>query len=344
MAEPTKVHLVGSVPFESSAEVFSRLLEALPNRLRRIPDGETGTRRYFVQWQSFVFPPEVLGPLHRKGRPLESSDFDCTLDYIKPTKYDKVAIESYNTFRKLRDEGVVPRGVRFQVSIPTPINTVWAHVDHVYRERIESLYMNRLIEDLQHLQDVIPACDLAIQIDAAIDFAFLEHEKGRIPGPLFKPHFSPVKDGVIERICKLAEAINDDVQLGFHLCYGDRGHQHFVQPEDAGLLVEVASRLSQEVSHRRQIDWIHMPVPKDRLDEAYYAPLKRLDIGDTERFLGLVHAHDAQATRERLRIAQSMYSGAIGVSTECGLGRTPAEDIDSILTIARTVTAEEISM
>lgn len=342
MAKPTRVHFVGSVPFNSAEEVFVKLFQALPDRVHRVPDGETGSRYYFVTWQSFVFPPQVLGPIHRKGQPLESEEFDCTLDHVKHTKYDEVAIESYRTFCRLRDGGIIPQGVRFQVSVPTPINTTWAHVDYAYRERVEPLYMKRLIQDLRHLQDVIPAKDLAIQIDVAVEFAYLEYERGRLSDPLFKPYFLSVKEGVLERISELSSAIDQDVQLGYHLCYGDLQHQHFVQPEDIGQLVDIAMGISKRVGPRHPIQWIHMPVPKDRSDAAYFEPLKGLDIGDTELFLGLIHAHDEHGSDERLKAAQSSYPHSFGVATECGMGRTPFDDIDSILTIARHLTAAEI--
>jgi len=343
MTQPTSVHLVGSVPFTSAEEVFVKFIQALPGRLHRIPDGETGSRHNFVMWQSFVFPLQVLSPIHREGKPLETTDFNCTLDHIKHTKYDEMAIESYATFRKLRDQGIIPQGVRFQVSVPTPMNTTWTHVDYAYRERVELLYMERLIQDLRRLQDAIPAHDLAIQIDAAIEFAYLEYEGGRIQDSFFKPYFSSVKERVLEGIAKLSSAVDHDVQLGFHLCYGDRQHQHFVQPEDAGQLVRIATGIVQRVSLQHPMHWIHFPVPKNRSDMAYFKPLKDLDIGDAKLFLGLVHAHDEVGTEQRLKAAHANYSRPFGVATECGMGRTPLGDVDSIFTIARNVTATGIS-
>ena len=77
-------------------------IRSLPGKLYTIPDGETGSRHCFAMWQDFVFPPQVLGPFHRNGQPLETTDFECSLDDIKPTKYDEMAIESYQTFCKLK--------------------------------------------------------------------------------------------------------------------------------------------------------------------------------------------------------------------------------------------------
>ena len=35
------------------------------------------------------------------------------------TGYDSTAIESYSVFTKLRDEGLIPPGVKFQVGLPS---------------------------------------------------------------------------------------------------------------------------------------------------------------------------------------------------------------------------------
>ena len=133
--------------------------------------------------------------------------------------------------------------------------------------------------------------------------------------------------------------MDNNVQLGFHLCYGDRQHQHFVQPEDAGLLVELANDIFERVGGRHPISWIHMPVPKYRTDKDYFQPLKDLDIGDAELYLGLIHAHDESGIAKRLKATQSICPLPFGVATECGLGRTRVEDVDSIFEIARNITA-----
>ena len=78
--------------------------------------------------------PKVLNPYHRNGKRQENVDFECILEQIKPTKYDEVAIESYRTFCELRDEGIIPQGVRFHVSLPTPVGSTWASVNFDYRE------------------------------------------------------------------------------------------------------------------------------------------------------------------------------------------------------------------
>src|SRR5437764_1054523 len=78
---PLGVHLVGSLPLRSSEEVFRTVAASLGDRVRRMPDGETGPRADWIVWQypvlsarpEFEIGPPVLGfyrPLPRlKLRP-----------------------------------------------------------------------------------------------------------------------------------------------------------------------------------------------------------------------------------------------------------------------------------
>ena len=163
MSKPIGVHLVGSLPFGSTNEALTKTSYALAEHISTIPDGEVGDRWLFTMWQTFAFPPEIHGPMDRNFKPLNNYDFECKYEHIQPTKYDEMAISSYKTFCKLRDEGVIPKGVRFQVSLPTVMNSVWVHADFRYREHVTPLYERRLLEDIRRLQDAIPAHDLAIQ-------------------------------------------------------------------------------------------------------------------------------------------------------------------------------------
>ena len=86
---------------------------------------------------------------------------------------------------------------------------------------------------------------------------------------------------------------------------------------------------------RRRVDFVHMPVPRNRNDEAYFAPLAGLSIGETKLFLGLVHHTDGiQGTLQRLETAQK-YASGFGLATECGFGRRSPETIPELMRIHR---------
>jgi len=118
---------------------------------------------------------------------------------------------------------------------------------------------------------------------------------------------------------RLAAAIPADVELGFHLCYGDFGAKHAIEPKDAGKLVEISNALANTVAH--PIAYIHMPVPIARSDAAYFKPLADLKLAaGTTLYLGVVHGDGAQATRARIAAA-GKYAKDFGIATECGMAR-----------------------
>ena len=82
--------------------------------------------------------------------------------------------------------------------------------------------------------------------------------------------------GVVERAARQAAAVPADVQVGYHLCYGDVEEPHFVQPTDAGHLADGASTACSP-QRPRPITWVHLPVPIERDDDAYFAPLADVD-------------------------------------------------------------------
>lgn len=351
--QPCGVHLTGSICLPSAEEVFRKTTALLPGRLRRIPDGETQHRQQFVRFQRDAFAEagasQALRQYDEQRNPLPA-------DPVPPeeverlarhlgghhlrTGYDTHAIESYALFVRLRDEGVIPPGVRFQVSLPTPVN-VMTTIAPPYQAALEPVYEAALLRDLRRIEAAVPPGDLAVQWDCAIEFAILEG----VEYPAFRPWFgdgdaAALRAHIDAALVRLGRAVGGGVELGYHLCYGDVGHRHFCEPRDTGLLVDVARALLRGVG--RPVSWLHLPVPKGRDDNAYFAPLAglvpALKEGGTETYLGLVHVNDEEGTRRRIEAA-SRVLGAFGVGTECGMGRTPPEDFDSIMAISAAVSS-----
>jgi hypothetical protein len=208
---------------------------------------------------------------------------------------------------------------------------------------MEPLYTKRMEDAVRIILDNISAGDLAIQLDLARETLALEYERGRL-GEEFRPHFAGeegILEGTLHRIQSFASLIPEDVDLGFHFCYGDRDHRHYIEPEDLGVAVGFVNAIRERL--RRRIAWVHLPVSKDRDDQDYFEPLRKLVLGvgtpaNTKLYLGLVHANDEDGTRRRIEAALSVVK-YFGVATECGLGRSPAVELDSILSISREVSA-----
>ncbi len=111
----------------------------------------------------------------------------------------------------------------------------------------------------------IPHGELAIQFDvASAVFARLERNEassyGRSKAEMQETFSAIVAD--------LGNRVPAGVDLLYHLCYGDSNHRHVVEPTDMGDMVEFANRLSRNI--KRPIDLIHMPVPRNRADDAYF--------------------------------------------------------------------------
>jgi len=338
------VHLVGSVPLSHTGDVFVEVLNKLPSRLRRIPDGEPGDRNYFVMFQSAVFAsishvlrgydireydPQTSAVVEKLPTTNELQDLEATLasQPLPSTGYEQHALESYKTFVKLRKDNIIPPGIKFQVSLPTPIN-VLCLVAKGYQKLLEPFYEANLLRSLQNIQENIPHEDLAIQWDIAAEFGMLEGATD----DHFMPFFEPLKQGILQRLVRLIDSVDRDVECGVHLCYGDVEHHHFVEPNDMGLLVEIATSLVAAAD--RNVNFIHMPVPKSRVDEVYFAALQNLNIpSTTELILGLVHYDDLEGTR--IRIESAAKTGKrFAIATECGMGRTPFHELESILAIS----------
>jgi ubiquinone/menaquinone biosynthesis C-methylase UbiE len=331
-------HLVGSVPLASAEAVFRTVAAEIGDRLRRIPDGETGPRSDWIVWQLPVFTSqpqlEVVPPAPQSWRPLPRVRL---AEGARPEGvtfaalgYAEAAIASYRVFARLKRDGLVPVACRFQVCLPTPLAPISAFVVPEHQAPLERPYEDRLLGELRLVLQAVPHDQLAIQWDTNFEFGMLEG--------LFPVWFEDVKGGILERLLRLSRQVPQDVELGYHFCYGDVQHRHFKEPSDAGKLVEIANALAASLG--RPLTWVHLPVPRDRTDEAYYAPLGGLRLRpETELYLGLVHHTDGvEGTARRMEVARRFASG-FGLATECGWGRRAPGTIPELLHIHRELSA-----
>ncbi|KAK8091453.1 hypothetical protein PG997_001814 [Apiospora hydei] len=352
--KPAGVLMVGSVPGGSPQEVFTRLATALPGRLSAIPDGETGERWNYIGWQLQRFPT-VARRNELGGTPLPESGLGSvlsafTLDDIKPTAYDEAALSSYAEFKHLRQRGIIPSNVRFQIGLPSPYSVLAGHIKPEVANAIEPLYEQRFAETIDRIFAEIPTEEVVIQWDLCFEMTALEFELGRLPDKRHQSYFSSpggVQQGLVDRVARLCERIPKDGKLAFHLCYGDLRHKHFVEPQDTSLLVDLANALLERETIGPRTEWVHLPVPKERTDPGYFAPLVRLRLDapglkPPRLYLGVVHANDEVGTKKRVETAQAVVPFPFGVATECGLGRTPPGEVDSILRICKEITQDPI--
>jgi hypothetical protein len=336
------VLLVGSVPLDSAEEAFKTCASSLGNHLKLFPDGEVGARKSWIQCQAiFVFDrhPSIECIKRPKSPDGISSEYDDNWIFrLKPgvdaldfedLRYADWAAESYEAFHELQQQGVTSADGRFQVSLPTPLGGCAAFFDRPRdREIVYRAYETAMLREVNKICRQIPHNDLALQWDVCVEV--LEIAAGL---PELLPGDPWTRAGA--QFGRIAAEIASPVMLGFHFCYGDLAHHHLVEPADLSVSVRLANLAIS--SAKRPVDWVHMPVPMNRGDDAYFAPLRDLKIGDTKVFLGLIHLHDGvEGSLKRVELARR-YLSAFGVATECGLGRRPRETLSEVLRIHREV-------
>ncbi len=330
-------HLVGSIPLPDTETVFRKVSEALGPCLRRIPDGETGDRSRWIWFQRAMLESHPAMELDTTAEPFRLHQWDGKLlretQWLKfkddvdatavtfPTGYRDAALESYEVYSRLRDEGVIAPDVRFQVSVPTPMATAYMYISPSSRDAYIPAYERSLMQAVTEIVDAIPHGRLAIQWDVCQEVLVFED--------YFNARPTDYKEQIFQELARIGGQVPTEVELGYHLCYGSPADEHLIMPKDMSILVEISNGIFSMAS--RRIDFLHLPVPKDRTDAAYFEPLKELNLPtETEVMMGLIHYDDAQGDEERIATA-SDYLTSFGVATECGWGRTDPARVAGLL-------------
>ena len=339
---PRAVHLVGSVPLVNGEAVFRTTVEILGTRIKRMPDGETGARGDWVQWLShllrnhpqFDLPGAIDSSASRDARNYYrvKPGIDPATVRFGALGYASHVRESYAVFARLAEEGVIPAGTRFLVAMPTPLAFLQVLIAPDQRAGLEKAYFESMLAEVAALAAIVPAEKLAIQWDTVFELLILEGVR--------KSQIDDTREGLIERLRRLGAAVPAAAELGYHFCYGDMNHKHSLEPPHMGVMVDLANDLMRALP--RRIDFIHMPVPRSRDDDAYFAPLARLALRpETELYLGLVHFTDGPEGMRRRIAAASRIRPDFGIATECGFGRRPPETVRRLLEIHAGVSSDE---
>lgn len=155
-----QVVLVESLPFSNAEDSFRAASTSLTGRVGWIPDGEFGERIYWTAMlPEYVFPNEpdldetLAPPVSSEPLPGELPGF-WTFRIkaghqlrFRDLHYGRTAVESFAVFRSLRDEGVIPADVRFQVCLPSPHSaadpvfddpTQWPEIEAAYLDAMDA--------------------------------------------------------------------------------------------------------------------------------------------------------------------------------------------------------------
>ena len=263
--------LVGSIPLDTPQEVFEAFGAPLGKYLFAMPDGEVGPRRHWisrVHYQVLAGHPELEvvqrpapdqnGVEQQFPRNAGDAWWFKVKDGVKEVRfgdpgwrlgYARDAINSYFVFRVMKDRGLLPSHLRFQVSIPM-VNSVLPPRIFPNRDdldRIRPGYEAATRAEIETIVEKIPAGELAIQWDCSTE---VHDAYGSIPGfPLA---------GAIERnlteVRNLSPHIPAEVALGYHFCFGTLGGWPRFQPDDLGQAVELANAFVTASGRPRRLD------------------------------------------------------------------------------------------
>lgn len=325
--------LVGSLPAESAEAAFRAASELFGDLVFALPDGETGPRAAWVGYERerLVRPnPDVetaevtASPTGIPRHAYETPIFKVRhgVEHIHWDSWPRIddAIDSYRVFSVLRDQGVIPDGLRFQVGLPFPSSALNGFkadfaADYPVADRGFEDLVGR---ELQRLTTEIPPADLAIQWDVCYEVLDLEGVLAWTADGAWERFAGPVR--------RLTRLIPEEVLVGYHLCYGTFPQWPMHEARDLGLLVRMANHAI--ANSGRRVDWVHLAGPPylRSEDRRFFRPLVDLDAGDTRVYLGIVLPLDGIPGLHRRHATASRYLSDFGVAMYCGFGRQPGTD------------------
>ena len=162
------VHFVGSVPLSEAEIVFRTLSAATGAHLKRLPDGETGIRKTWIRFLQDVLAENPAIEAAHDLAPFKFIQWDGKLIReiprlrVKPgaipdpaafrTGYAEMAIESWQLFDRLQREGAIPAGVKFQVSLPTPIAPTYNNMVPADRPKLLPALTRHMVGEVEKIE------------------------------------------------------------------------------------------------------------------------------------------------------------------------------------------------
>jgi len=340
--------LVGSVPAASTEEALRAGAANFDGLVFALPDGETGPRSSWVGYERerLVRPNPAIETVRETESPtgIPRHMYETPVFRIRPgageVRWDSWprvddAIASYQVFRKLRDEGVIPASLRFQVGLPFPVSALnGLRADFAADYPVAARgYADLVARESERLTSAIPPEDLAIQWDIAYETLDIEGVLSWSTGGAW--------DRFAAAVDQLPRLIPGEVLVGYHLCYGTFPEWPMYEARDMSVLVRMANYAV--ANSGRTADWVHMAGPRylRSEDERFFRPLTGLETGDARVFLGIVLPLDGEPGLRRREATARKFLPDFGVALYCGFrvqpGSTPEQAIREHRDVVRAV-------
>jgi hypothetical protein len=321
--------LVGSLPAASTEEALRTGGELFGDLVFALPDGETGPRALWAAYEHMtllapnpaieVIDQGAVPPRHVAELPVLAVADGAELRFDAWPRIDD-AIASYRVFAALRDEGVIPAHLRFQVSLPFRTSASPAFKANFSEDFaiVAAAYEDLFAREIGRLTAAIPPADLALQWDVCWEVLDLEGVVGWMDGDAWERFAAPVT--------RLTRLVPEEALVGYHLCYGTFPSWPMPEARDMELLVRMAN---YAVGHSgRPVDFLHLAGPRDLRseDDRFFEPLLGLHVPDTRVYLGIVLPVDGVEGLRRRHATASRYLDDFGIAMYCGFGRQPGQD------------------
>lgn len=335
--------LVGSIPLETSEDVFTWVRESGLNKyLHAVPDGEVGERIYWIPMLSYrvyhghpdidtTKRPKPVGGVE-SWRPKDAED--AWSFRLKPNVseihfgdlgwrlgYSRDAINSYFVFKTFKDQGIIEQDARFQVSLPFTYSGFAGMFPVEDWPIMTAAYEEAMLAELATITSHIPASELTIQWDCCVELAMVEQTGIRSEADTrnWKRLNAMPLELVSGAIARLGPAVPKDANLGYHLCYGTLGGWPMRSGDDLGMAVKMIDAILDHSG--RRVDYVHIPV-LDNAPAEYFEPLQNIRRDEKTRYyFGAIHnMNNEEDFRHKLsQIGQHVTD--FGIAAPCGFGR-----------------------
>jgi len=338
--------------------VFRGSAEILGGHVSVLPDGEIGDRSTWITYiarHTYCRHPDLVTLSRHTFEDWKPKHYDdqwrfAVREGVNDIRFTQIgygdeAKRSYEIFRRLREEGVIPAGIRFLVAYPLTESAVRAFFENARDfELVWRAYNEAVTRELRDLASSIPHEDLAIQWDLARETAAVEGLEFNFQNAELRSLPPDPMERYCQALAELSAGIPEDVWLGLHVCYGSLQHKegkspdsaHFVPIRDLGVAVDMLNEGVKACG--RRVDYVHMPVQLSEMRDAFYAPLERLEVGDARVYIGLLDTSDGvDGALRRISLARQ-HLRSFGVATPCGWGRRPlSQKVGELLNLNRDV-------
>src|SRR4029077_15120143 len=166
------VHFVGSIPLPDAETVFRTLAAATGPHLKRLPDGETGIRKTWIRFLQLVLADNPAIEVASDVPPFKFTQWDGKLLReiprlrVKPgarldpatvkTGYADMAIASWRLFDRLQQDGVIPAGVKFHISLLSPIVSTYNNLLPTGRPALIPVLSTHMLGEATAIARVLP--------------------------------------------------------------------------------------------------------------------------------------------------------------------------------------------